>query len=110
MSRLLQAAAPFLLLSLMSAAEVTLPQAAAPAPSARDLYVTAGKSVIVDSPAPIQRIAVANEAVASAIATSPREVLINGKVPGATSLIIWQQNGQRQFFDLIVETRNSRLE
>jgi pilus assembly protein CpaC len=82
----------------------------APAAAARELFVTAGKSVIVDSPVPIQRVSVANDAVAEAVATTPREVLINGKAPGETSLIVWQQNGQRQFFDLIVEGRNTRLD
>ena len=75
---------------------------------ARELFVTAGKSIIVDSPVPIQRVSVANDAIAQAVATSPREVLINGKAPGET-LVIWQQNGQRQFFDVAVTPRN-RLE
>jgi len=33
------------------------------------------------------------------------EILINGKTPGETSLIVWQQGGNRLFFDLTVQRR-----
>ena len=72
------------------------------AAGARDLFVTVGKSIIVDSPVIVERIAVANGGVAEALATTPREVLINGKSPGETSLIVWQQGGNRLIFDLHV--------
>jgi pilus assembly protein CpaC len=87
-------------------------QPAAPAPptAARELYVTVGKSLLVDSPTVIQRVSVANGAVAEALATTPREVLVNGKAPGETSLIVWQQNGNRLIFDLIVQASSTRLD
>jgi len=82
----------------------------APASGARDLVVTVGKSVIVDSPVNIERVSVANGAVAEAVATSPREVLVNGKSQGDTTLIIWQQGGSRLFFDLTVRPNRARLD
>ena len=81
---------------------------AAAGPGARELYVMVGKSVIVDSPVTVQRVSVAE--IAEAVATSPREILLNGKAPGETTLVVWQENGQRQFFDVVVERRNKRLE
>ncbi len=86
------------------------PAASAPPTAARELYVTVGKSLLVDSPTVIQRVSVANGAVAEAIATTPREVLVNGKTPGETSLIVWQQNGNRLIFDLIVQASSTRLD
>jgi pilus assembly protein CpaC len=87
-------------------------QPAAPAPptAARELYVTVGKSLLVDSPTVIQRVSVANGAVAEALATTPREVLVNGKAAGETSLIVWQQNGNRLIFDLIVQASSTHLD
>lgn len=70
--------------------------------SSNELFVTVGKSVIVDSALPIARISVGFGDVAEATAVSPREILINGKAPGETSLIIWQRGGNKQFFDLTV--------
>jgi pilus assembly protein CpaC len=72
--------------------------------SARDLFTTVGKSLILDSPVIVQRVSVANNTVAEAIVVSPREVLINGKAPGETSVIIWQQGGNRLIFDLKVRS------
>jgi len=78
--------------------------------AARDLFVTAGKSLVVDSPVVIQRVSVANPELAEAIAVTPREVLVNGKAAGETSLIIWQQGGARLMFDLNVRSSTATLE
>jgi pilus assembly protein CpaC len=84
--------------------------APAPPTAAHELYVTVGKSLLVDSPTIIQRVSVANGTIAEAIATTPREVLVNGKTAGETSLIVWQQNGNRLIFDLIVQPSSTRLD
>jgi pilus assembly protein CpaC len=76
--------------------------------AARDLFVTVGKSLVVDSPVNIQRVAVANGELAEALAVNPREVLVNGKAVGETSMIIWQQGGNRLFFDLTVRPSNAK--
>jgi pilus assembly protein CpaC len=81
-----------------------------PATGARELFVTVGKSLLVDSPTAIRRVSIANPAVADAIATTPREVLVNGKGPGETSLIVWQENGNRLIFDLLVQPSTARLD
>ena len=104
-----------------------LGQAPAPAPtpvvqqsevatqdSANDLVVAVGKSVLVDCAHPIERIAVGSGDLAEATAISPTEIMINGKAPGETSLIVWQQGGVRQFFNVEVRASayvvNDRLE
>ena len=81
-----------------------------PATGARELFVTVGKSLLVDSPTVIRRVSIANGTVAEALATSPKEVLVNGKAPGETSLIVWQESGNRLIFDLIVQANPARLD
>ena len=78
--------------------------------STKDLSVTVGKSLIVDSPVNIQRVSVANGELAEAVAITPKEVLVNGKAPGETSLIIWQQGGNRLFYDLSVRQSTSKID
>jgi pilus assembly protein CpaC len=85
------------------------PQPAASQPAANpgqdttnDLVVAAGKAVLVDCAQPIERIAVGSVDVAEATAVSPTEIMLNGKTPGETSLIVWQQGGERQFFNVLV--------
>jgi pilus assembly protein CpaC len=95
--------------SFRAAAEM---QAGAPAaaPAARDLFVTVGKSLVVESPVNIQRISVGDSKKAEAMAVTPREVLVNGKEAGETSLIIWQAGGNRLLFDLRIRPSSLRLD
>lgn len=74
------------------------------------LVVTVGKSLIIDSPLDIRRLSVANGDLAEAVAVNPKEVLINGKTAGETSLIVWQQNGSRLIYDLTVRMSNAKLD
>jgi pilus assembly protein CpaC len=76
--------------------------AAAQDESSSILSVTVGKSVIVNSQTPIERVAVGFGDVAEATAVTPREVLVSGKAPGSTSLIVWQQGGGKLFFEVNV--------
>jgi pilus assembly protein CpaC len=74
--------------------------------SSHDLSVGVGKSVIVSTQMPIERVSVGYGDFAEATAVGPQEVLVNGKLPGDTSLIIWQVNGPKLFFDLTVRPSN----
>ena len=77
---------------------------------ARDLPLTVGKSLVVESPVNIQRISVGDATKAEAMAVSPREVLVNAKKVGDTSLIIWQAGGSRQIFDLRIRESTAKLD
>jgi len=71
--------------------------------------VTVGKETVLKLNKPIKsikRVSLANDNIAEIkplIATSPNEVeiIINGKKPGVTSLIVWDIEG-KTFFDVIV--------
>ena len=76
----------------------------------KDLSVTVGKSLVVDSPVNIQRVSVANPAMAEAVAISPKELLVNGLTPGETTLIIWQMGGNRLFYDLTVRQSTRKID
>ncbi len=96
----------------------TAQEPAAPPPQAppelqltpQDLSVTVSKSLVIDSAVNIQRVSVSNGELAQALAVTPREVLVNGKAPGETSLIIWEQTGTRRIYNLHVTASTSRLD
>jgi pilus assembly protein CpaC len=75
--------------------------------SANDLTVAVGKSVLVDTARPIERIAVGSSDLAEATAISRTEVMLNGKAPGETTLIVWQAGGARQFFNVKIHASSS---
>ena len=56
--------------------------AKAPEESPNDLFLNVGKSVIVDSSLPIERISIGFGEVAEATAVAPTEVLVNGESSG----------------------------
>jgi pilus assembly protein CpaC len=78
------------------------PAAATSQDSTNDLSLAVGKSVVLDLARPVTRIVVGAGGFAEAQAVSPTQILLNGKLPGETSLIIWDQNGGRQFFNVTV--------
>jgi pilus assembly protein CpaC len=90
-------------------AEANSPQQGAPSGPLK-LTVTVGKALIIDSPLNIMRVHVANGELAEAVAVNPKEVLINGRLPGETSLIVWQQNGSRLVYDLTIRINTLKLE
>jgi pilus assembly protein CpaC len=78
------------------------PAAATSQDSTNDLSLAVGKSVVLDLARPVVRIVVGAGGFAEAQAVSPTQILLNGKAPGETSLIIWDQTGGRQFFNVTV--------
>jgi pilus assembly protein CpaC len=75
-----------------------------------NLVVTVGMSMIIDSPAAVLKLSIANGDLAEAVAITPKEILINGKAPGETSLIVWQEGGARLVYDLTVRVSSHRLD
>jgi pilus assembly protein CpaC len=104
-------AEPVVLAQTPPPAPLAAPPAAPAAPptgaslqdSANELSVAVGKTVLVDTALPIARVAMGLGDVAEVNATSPTEIMVSGKTPGETSLIIWDSKGGRQFFNVTVK-------
>jgi pilus assembly protein CpaC len=102
----------FLGISAQSAHPAQTSSAAAPVAastnqdSSNDLFVAVGKSVLVDSARQIVRVAIGSGEIAEATAVSPTEIMVNGKIHGETTLIIWGVGGGRQFFNVKVGASN----
>lgn len=77
--------------------------------SVTSIHVTRGRSQIVKFAQPIMRLSIAEPTVADLIPLSPDQVMINGKLRGVTSLIVWDENGQEGIFDLYVQNDTSEL-
>ena len=74
------------------------------------LAVTVGKSLIIDTDADIVRVALSGSALAEAVPINAREILLNGLIPGETSLVLWEAGGKRRVYDLTVVANPSRLD
>ena len=69
----------------------------------RQLMVTVGKSIVLESPVDIQRVSTVSEDILDIVAVNPRELVLNGMSAGETSLILWQVGGGRLMFDVSVQ-------
>jgi pilus assembly protein CpaC len=68
-----------------------------------ELHVLVGRTLVINSPTPLIRVSITNPAIADALVISPIQVQINGKAPGAVSLVLWDESDQSQTFDLFVD-------
>jgi pilus assembly protein CpaC len=75
-----------------------------------EVVVAVSSGTVMDSPVDIRRVAVSNSEIAEAVVASPREILINGKAPGQTNMIVWQQDGTRTSYLLKVLRDSTGLE
>lgn len=74
----------------------------------RELNVVAGKSLVIDSPVDVQRVSVADPGIVEAVGITPTEVVLNGRMAGQTSVILWQKGGNRLFFEVTVRPRGEK--
>ena len=77
--------------------------------STSELSLEVGNAVLVECARPMKRVAVAKGDVAEATAISPIEIMVNGKAPGHTSLIIWDDRGGHEFFSVTVHDSAAAL-
>jgi pilus assembly protein CpaC len=80
------------------------------APVGDEIPLMVGRSVVLDHPDEIARVAITDDGIADAVAISTREVLINAKAPGATTLVIWSRSGDRNFFTINVNVDVGQLQ
>src|SRR6478609_6300942 len=77
--------------------------------AASKIVVTRGRSQIVRFAQPVARLSIADPSLADIIPLAPDQIMINGKLRGATSLIVWDENGQEGVFDLNVKNDATEL-
>jgi pilus assembly protein CpaC len=56
------------------------------------LTLTAGKSLIIESPDRIKRVTVAAPEITDAIVLTPRQIYLTGKAPGLTNVTLWNES------------------
>ena len=81
-------------------------QAQAPKPEAdqsQTLHVVVGHSVMVRTPSRVRRILTGNPAVIESVLTSPQELVVTGKQPGGSSLMLWEEMGQNRMLDVFAD-------
>ena len=70
----------------MAAAQTTMPATA----TVHDLSLVEGRGELLQFAQDVQKVAIAEPKIADAVVISPREVMVNAKTAGRTTLVIWE--------------------
>jgi pilus assembly protein CpaC len=89
---------------------LALASPAAAQDSAGDINLAAGGSNVIETPASVIRIAIADPSIIDVLPVTSREIVINGKAAGTTSLLIWDAAGTRTWYNVKVSPDAANLE
>lgn len=67
-----------------------------------DLSLTAGRGELLQFNADVKNVAVSEPKIADVVVISPREILINAKSPGKTTLVVWEEAAQPARYNINV--------
>ena len=73
------------------------------------IEVIVGKATVITVPVDVKTVSIADPAVADVVVVDPKDIQINGKKIGDTTLIVWEKNGSQTFFDVNVKVDLSKL-
>ncbi len=76
----------------------------------REVKLLEGRGELLRFERDIQRVAIAEPKIADAVVVSPREVMVNAKGPGHTTLVIWEADLDPVRYEIEVSKDNSDWE
>ncbi len=71
--------------------------------TAEDLRLTLGKSLVIEYPTDVREIKIGDTAVVDGSPVTTREIVLDGKGVGTTTMIVWSKTGQRTFYNVNVD-------
>ncbi len=74
------------------------------------LELVIGKSTLMRTPSPIERISVGNPSIADVSLINPSEIYLLGKAYGSTNLVIWRKGAETTVIDVNVSIDAERME
>jgi pilus assembly protein CpaC len=71
--------------------------------TAENLSLTLGKSLVIEYPSDVREIKIGDTGVIDGSPVTTREIVLDGKGVGTTTMIVWNKTGQRTFYNVNVE-------
>ena len=84
-------------------AATTAAQAATAPAEGETVHVLVGKSIVLNVQEPLTRVLSSNPDAVETMATSPTQVVVEGKKAGSSSLILWDRTGRSQVLDVVAD-------
>ena len=111
----------YIIVILVAAPQAQQPQAFNPTATGasvaavRDAYagseieLMVGRSTVINVGAQIARVSLTSADIADALVTSPSQLLVHGKGPGAISMFVWSRGGVVKRYEVSVQRDLTRL-
>lgn len=80
------------------------------APETQSVHVEVGRSIILNTQARLRRIVVSNPNVLDTTTVSPTQVVVTAKVPGSSSLVLWDEGSNARIVDVYADVDISGLQ
>ena len=74
------------------------------------ITVAKGKSALLKPPTTLQRVAVGDPSIAETVVLSPKELLVNGRAIGTTSMLVWSETSGVTLYTLAVTADAETIE
>src|SRR3954454_936797 len=87
------------LLAAVCFAQTTRPQTTA---AAHEITLLEGRGELLTFARDVTKVAISEPKVADAVVISPREVMVNAKGPGRTTLVIWETDASPAQYEIYV--------
>jgi len=84
--------------------------AAAQTSRGRDIALVEGRGELLQFHSDVSKVAIAEPKIADAIVVSPREVMVNAKGPGHTTLVVWEGTAEPARYEIEVVKDTSEWE
>ena len=89
---------------------VTAAQGNVTAPRNRAISLVEGRGELLEFQHDITKVVVSEPKIADAVVVSPREVMVNAKSPGNTTVLVWETGAEPARYDITVLKDNSEFE
>jgi len=76
-------------------------------PARREIALVEGRGELLQFQKDIGKVAISEPKIADAVVVSPREVMVNAKGPGSTTLVVWEGEDAPQRFEIAVTKDNT---
>jgi len=93
-------------LSLLAASALVWAQTAPP----RQLSILIGRGELLQFDREVQRVAVAEPKIADAVVVSPREIMVNAKSVGKTTIVVWETNTVPARYEVEVKADTAEMD
>src|ERR1700687_2637016 len=73
------------------------------APETQSVHIQVGRSIVLNTQSRLRRLVVSNPNVLDTVTVSTTQVVVTAKVPGSSSLVLWDEGSNARILDVYAD-------